>query len=97
MAWYVYILHCANGSYYVGHTQDLETRLEIHQVGKGSAHTAKHRPVSLIYSEETTDKAAAIRREKQLKKWSRAKKEALIQANWEELSRLSRCRSQHPE
>jgi len=97
MAWRVYILCCANGSYYVGHTHDLETRLETHQEGKGSAHTAKYRPVTLVYSEKAADKTSAVRRERQLKKWSHAKKEALIRGDVQRLKRLARCRGLYPD
>jgi putative endonuclease len=81
MKGYMYILLCADGSYYTGSTQDLETRLENHQRGEGSNHTKKHLPVELIYYEEYTRIDEAFFREKQVQGWSRKKKEALIGGN----------------
>jgi len=95
MAWVVYILKCSNNSYYVGHTENLEARLQLHSNGKGAQHTAKHHPVSLIYQESAGSKQSAIKRELQIKRWSRAKKEALANNNNQSLKRLSRCRSVH--
>lgn len=95
MPWSVYILKCADNSYYVGHTADLEKRLETHQNGKGAAHTAKRLPVVLMYHEAAGSKTAAMKRESQLKGWSRAKKAALINGEFQTLKTLSRCRSVH--
>ena len=92
MVWYTYILQCENGSYYVGHTSDLEARLALHNEGKGSTHTAKYRPVHLVYSEPHMDQTSAMARERQLKKWSRAKKEALIAKDYVRLKDLAKRR-----
>jgi predicted GIY-YIG superfamily endonuclease len=81
-AW-VYILRCADGSYYVGHTTNLELRLAEHQIGEGGEWTKRRLPVELLFSQEMPDKDAAFRAERQLKGWSRAKKEALIAGNWD--------------
>ena len=78
MPWVVYILKCSNNSYYVGHTEKLEERLKLHNSGKGAKHTAKYLPISLIYQEPAASKQAAMKRELQIKRWSRAKKESLI-------------------
>ena len=88
----VYILRCTDGSYYVGSTSDLASRLEAHNGGRGPRYTACRRPVELVYSEpfETTELARG--RETQIKKWSRAKKEALIAGDREQLHELSRRR-----
>jgi predicted GIY-YIG superfamily endonuclease len=76
--WYVYMLRCTGGSYYVGVAQDVERRLAVHNAGHGSAHTACRRPVQLVYREFCGTKSAARTRENEIKGWSRAKKEALI-------------------
>jgi len=77
MAW-MYILECADGSYYVGSTKNLEHRLSEHQEGKGAKYTSRRLPVKLVYSEEYERVADAYYREKQVQNWSRAKREALI-------------------
>ena len=89
MSFWVYILLCRDASYYVGHTDDLETRFADHVAGGISVYTRKRRPVKLVYSEEFATRIDALERECQLKGWSRAKKEALIKGNWERLKRLS--------
>jgi len=76
MPW-VYILRCADGSLYVGQTDELQARLVKHNDGSASAFTAERRPVDLVYS-EIPDRISALGRERQLKRWTRAKKEALI-------------------
>jgi predicted GIY-YIG superfamily endonuclease len=88
----VYILRCADASLYVGHTGDLKTRERTHNDGRGGTYTARRRPVRLIYSEEFATLEEARGRERQLKRWSRVKKEALIARNTSELRRLSGCR-----
>lgn len=77
MAW-VYILRCADASLYVGHTTDLRSREQTHNEGRGGSYTATRRPVTVIYSEEVSSLNAARNRERQLKRWSQRKKEALI-------------------
>ena len=76
--WFLYIVRCKDGSLYVGETGDVARRLEAHNKGCGSAHTARRRPVQLVYVEQHPNRAAALRRERQIKGWTRAKKEALI-------------------
>ena len=85
---FVYILRCADGSYYVGHTSDLSRRIARHNEGKAAVHTAARRPVTLAYSEEFETERQAIARERQLKGWTRAKKEALIAGDLDLLRRL---------
>jgi putative endonuclease len=75
---YMYILECANGSYYTGSTTNLDLRLKQHQSGEGANHTKKHLPVRLVYYEEFQRIDEAFYREKQVQGWSRKKKEALI-------------------
>ena len=89
MAW-MYILECADGSYYVGSTNDLERRFVEHQEGRGARYTTKRLPVKLVYTEEYSFAAEAFEREKQVQNWSRAKQEALINGNQESLPLLAK-------
>jgi len=76
--WYVYILLCRGNSYYIGITNNLERRFKDHQEGKGGAYTKSHKPVRLVYSEMHPDRSSALKREIQLKKLPRIKKEKLV-------------------
>ena len=87
---FVYILKCADGSYYVGCTTNLIERERTHNAGLASEHTAKRRPVRIVYSEAHESWSAARKRETQLKRWSRAKKEALIARSRSRLHQLAR-------
>jgi len=89
VAFYAYILRCVDGSYYVGHTDDLETRIAAHQQGDIDGYTRTRGPVRLVFSEQVPSRLEALERERQVKGWSRAKKEALIKGNWTRLSRLA--------
>ena len=86
---YVYILRCADGSYYVGLTEDLKGRENAHNNGRGSTYTFLRRPVQLVYSESYDSLEEAIGRERQLKRWSHAKKKALIVRDAPRLKQLS--------
>ena len=83
-----YILQCADGSYYVGSTSHLDARFRIHCTGQGPQYTALRLPVRLEYHEAHLTLEAAVRRERQLKKWSRAKKQALIAGDLVRLKQL---------
>ncbi len=87
---YMYILECADGTFYVGSTTNLRERLAQHQRGDGAKHTMNRRPVKLVYYECFDRIDAAFAREKQVQGWSRAKKQALIERNMSELKRLAR-------
>ncbi len=87
---YMYILKCANGCYYTGSTKSLERRLAQHQNGEGANFTKKHLPVELVYYEEFDRIDHAFYREKQVQGWSRKKKEALINGEYENLPELSK-------
>jgi len=87
---YMYILECADGSYYTGSTWDLDRRLREHQNGEGANHTKKRLPVKLIYYEAYDRVEDAFLREKQVQGWSRRKKEALMAGNREKLIEFSR-------
>lgn len=76
--WWVYILQCVDGSYYIGSTNNLEKRVKEHLDGKGGRYTRSHKPEKLVYKEELANKSKALKREAELKKLSRAKKEILI-------------------
>ncbi len=92
MAFWVYILQCADRSYYVGHSDDLDIRLQQHQLGEVAGYTRSRRPVRLVYSQDLPTRDEAFAAERQTKGWSRKKKEALIRGDWEELRRLARGR-----
>jgi putative endonuclease len=89
----MYILKCADGSYYTGSTWNLEKRLAEHQSGLGAKHTARRLPVELIYCEEHDRVEDAFNREKQIQGWSRKKKEALIAGDLNELHLLAECKN----
>ena len=91
MKGWMYILLCADGSYYTGSTNNLELRLQQHQCGEGANHTKKRLPVQLIYFEEFERVEDAFFREKQVQGWGRKKKEALMKNMPEELHRLAMC------
>jgi predicted GIY-YIG superfamily endonuclease len=91
---WAYMLLCADGSFYVGCTTDLDTRLGQHQGGEQPGYTATRRPVELVWAEEFPHIDDAIAAERRVKGWSRAKKKALIAGNWHTISRLaSRAKS----
>jgi putative endonuclease len=92
LSYWTYILRCSDGSYYTGVTDDITYRVDQHNTGKNkAAYTFKRRPVTLVYSAEFSDVYEAIHWEKVLKRWSRAKKEALIQQSWNALHQLALC------
>lgn len=86
----MYILKCSDDSYYTGSTKNLEKRIQEHNSGEGANHTKKRLPVVLVYFEEFDRIDVAFEREKQVQKWSRAKKEALIKNTKYILSALSK-------
>ena len=95
--YYVYILLCSDQSYYTGVTNDLETRFLYHQNGYNpNAYTYNRRPVEIVFYTEFNDINQAIAFEKQIKGWSRKKKEAMMQGNWAEVSRLAQSRTPQP-
>ena len=96
MQFWVYLLRCADGSYYAGHTDDLEVRVGQHQQGLGCKWTRRRRPVELVWyaSAPTRDEALAF--EQRIKGWTRAKKEALIASDWDRISWLSRPPHERP-
>lgn len=92
MAFFAYILRCNDGSYYTGHTEDLEIRMAQHQTGALGGYTAKRLPVVLLWSQDFATRDEAFDAERQIKGWSRAKKEALIAGDWSRVTELARNR-----
>ena len=90
MTFWVYVLRCSDGSYYTGHTDNLEHRIGTHQSGELPGYTLHRRPLSLAYSQECVTREEALSAELQIKGWSRAKKEAMFRGDWAQVSRLSR-------
>ena len=90
MAFHVYILRCSDGTFYVGHTTSVDERIAAHNAGEGPAYTRHRRPVELAHSESFDTSSAAVHRERQLKKWTRRKKEALINGDLEGLHNAAR-------
>lgn len=89
MSFYVYILRCADDSYYTGHTDDMEQRLVAHQTGAYQGYTSTRLPVELVFVEDCVTRDEAFQKERQIKGWSRAKKEALIAGDWNRLVALA--------
>ena len=89
----VYILRCSDWSLYVGQTNNITRRLREHNAGRGAAYTFKRRPVTLAHVETYETKLVALRRERQLKRWTRRKKEALIRGDLAELASGQTTRS----
>jgi len=93
MSAWVYILKCADGSYYTGSTTNLEWRISQHMTGKGSKYTSSRLPVTLVYAFESNSIVESKNHEHQIKGWSRAKKEALIRGDYQDLVELSKSKS----
>ncbi len=88
-AW-LYILKCSDGSFYTGSTTDLRKRLAEHRLGEGCEWTRKRLPIQLVFSQEMPDQNQAYVAEHMIKKWTRAKKEALIAGDWDLLKYLAK-------
>ena len=94
MSFWLYILKGSDGSYYTGHTDNLEKRIAEHKHNIIPGYTSKRLPVELVFVEELNSREEAIARERQAKGWGRKKKEALIRRDWNEISKLARSRSE---
>ncbi|MBA4161696.1 MAG: rRNA methyltransferase [Novosphingobium sp.] len=91
MAFWTYILHCADSSYYTGHTDNLEQRIGQHDTGYfPGCYTFKRRPLQLVWSNEFPTRVEALEAEVRIKGWSRPKKEALIRGDWVAIQRLAK-------
>jgi LAO/AO transport system kinase len=93
---FVYMLRCADGSFYVGHTDELERRVAQHQAGEIPGYTHERRPVKLVWMQEMATREEALGGELRVKGWSRAKKQALIAGDWDRVSELARSRQSAP-
>ena len=80
MAFYCYILHCANDTYYTGWTTDPKRRVKEHNAGRGARYTRMNGPVELVYVEEVEDHSTALKREIQIKRYSHARKAAMAES-----------------
>ena len=94
LAYYVYMLRCSDGYYHVGHINDLEHRLAAHERGAIEGYTLSRSPVELVFNDQFSTgqfstRLEAFHRERQIKGWSRARKEALIKGDWDGLVELS--------
>ena len=76
--WFVYILQCKDNSLYTGYTNNVEKRFEIHKLGKGGKYTRSHKPVKIVYIEKFQTKLDALKREREIKSWSRVEKLKLV-------------------
>jgi tRNA/rRNA methyltransferase len=90
LSFYAYMLRCSDSSYYIGHTDALEQRIGQHQSGEIEGYTQGRRPVELVWSQDFTSRIEALEAERQIKGWTRAKKEALIRGDWEAIQLLAR-------
>jgi putative endonuclease len=99
MGAFVYMLRCADGSFYVGSAtgDDLTLRIAQHQAGAFPGYTSLRRPVELVWSEYFNRVTDAIAVERKIKGWSRAKKEALINGDWDSVRQLSKRRAGKPK
>jgi putative endonuclease len=89
VAFWVYIFRCSDGSYYTGHTDNLEKRTAEHKAGEIPGYTSARRPVELVFQEVFQSREEALTAELQIKGWSRKKKEAMIRGDWDEVRRLA--------
>jgi predicted GIY-YIG superfamily endonuclease len=92
-SFFVYILTCSDSSFYVGHTSDIVGRVKAHNDGRGAQWTACRRPVVLVYHEPHASEETAIARERQLKRWTHAKKLALVNGDLTRLKSLAKRRT----
>jgi len=87
---YLYILKCINGAYYIGHTDNIEKRMSEHDQGLiKNCYTTNKRPVELIFLQTFPTRDAAFHAERQIKGWSRKKKEAFMENNWDKIKQLN--------
>ena len=87
---YTYILKCSDDSYYVGHTDDIEQRLSAHRLNQFDCYTSNRLPVEVVFVQSFATRDEAFIVERQIKKWNRKKKEALIDGDWSKISLLAK-------
>jgi putative endonuclease len=90
--WYVYIIQCSDGSLYTGVTTDISRRVKAHNEKSGGSYTRIRAPVKLVYQEPAQNQSTALKREAQIKRWTKEKKLALINGNLSLLRNLSKSR-----
>ena len=90
MTFWTYLLRCADGSYYAGHTDDLDRRVAEHQSGAVPGYTQSRLPVEMVWAGDCGTREEALTFELRIKGWSRAKKEALIRGDWDGVSAAAR-------
>ena len=96
MQFWVYILRCRDGSYYTGHTDDLEKRMAEHAEGLAADWTRRRRPVELVWCDWTSSRYEALAFERRVKSWSRAKKQASIAGDWALVGLLAKPPHERP-
>lgn len=80
---YIYILQCSDGTYYTGHTDNIEKRITEHENNIYECYTSTRLPIKLVYLESFASRAEALEAERKIKKWGKRKKDALISNGWE--------------
>ncbi|MDE2024218.1 MAG: GIY-YIG nuclease family protein [Gammaproteobacteria bacterium] len=95
MVFTLYVLECADGTFYIGHTDNLSRRLQQHEQSKVDAYTARRLPLKLIHAEEFESRYEALTMERKLKGWSRAKKQAYMSGDWEAVAKLAKGKHTH--
>ena len=90
LSFYVYILKCCDGSYYTGHTDNIEKRMSEYQLGKIKCYTSNKLPVKLAFMEILASRYEALSAERKIKKWTRRKKEVLIKRGWSAMKGISK-------
>ncbi len=83
---FTYILKCSDDSYYVGHTDNIEKRISEHHLSEYNGYTSHRLPIEIVFVQSFGTRDEAFHAERQIKKWNRRKKEALIKGNWADLS-----------
>ncbi len=87
---YVYILKCSDGSYYTGHTDNIEQRISAHRLNQFKCYTSNRLPIEVVFIQNFATRDEAFNVERQIKKWNRQKKDALIAGDWDKLSLLAK-------
>jgi putative endonuclease len=89
VTFWVYILKCGDGSYYTGHTDNLDLRVAAHQAGEIEGYTSNRRSIELAFAQDFATRIEALSAERQIKGWSRKKKEAMMRGDWREVQCLA--------
>lgn len=92
LPFFIYILKCSDGSYYTGHTDNIESRISAHKLGQGCTYTKERLPIEVVFVQQFGSRYEALSAEQQIKGWNRRKKEALMRGDWSDLIRLAQIR-----